>query len=63
MRPMADSLTQHGTGDSIEDQVTDFGVQIGFEALIPSKTGFWKISPVPLLGANIKNIFPDLPRL
>ena len=37
------SLTQHG--DSMEDWVTNFGVQIGFEALTPSKTGFCEILP------------------
>ena len=40
VRPYTHSLSQHGPGDSMEDWVTNFGVQIGFEALTPTKTGF-----------------------
>ena len=34
------SLTQLGLGNSMEDWVMNFGVQISFEALTPTKTGF-----------------------
>ena len=39
------SLTQHSLGDSMEDWVTNFGIQIGFKALTLTKTGFCEISP------------------
>ena len=34
------SLTQHGPGSSTENWVTNFGVQIGLEALTSNKTWF-----------------------
>ena len=52
------SLTQYGPGDSMEDWVSNFGVQIGFEALTPTKTSFCKILPTcSLRGADVKNTF------
>ena len=57
--PLTHSLTQHGPGDSVEHCITNFGVQIGFEALTPTKTGFCEIPPPsPRGGADVKNTFP-----
>ena len=47
------SLTQHGPDAFMEDWVTNFDVQIGFEALTPSKTKFCEIPPLPPWGAHI----------
>ena len=38
-------MTQHGPGNFMEDWVTNFGVQIGFEAPTSTKTGFCEIPP------------------
>ena len=40
VHPLTHSLTQQGPGDSMEDWVTNFGVETGFEVLIPIKTEF-----------------------
>ena len=56
VRPLTHLLTQHCPGDSMEDWVTDFGVQIGFEALTSTKTGFCEIQPPsPQGGGEVKN--------
>ena len=44
MSPLTHTLTQRCPGDSVEDWVTNFGVQIGFGFLTPTKTEFCEIS-------------------
>ena len=65
VRLLTHSLTQHGPGDSMEERLTNFGVQIGFEALTLTKTRFFKILPLPLRGqgAVAKNTFSSITRL
>ena len=41
----AHSQTHHGPDDSKEVSTTNFGVQIDFETLAPTKTGFCEIPP------------------
>ena len=59
MRASTHSRTQHGPGDSMEDWVTNCGVQNGFEALTPTKTGFCKIPPpsIPRRARRQKHVF------
>ena len=59
VRPLTHSIIQNGPGDSMEDWVTNFGVLIGFEALTPTKTGFFEILPPspPEGGRSPKHIF------
>ena len=44
------SLTQHGSRDSMEDRVTNFGVQIGFAAPNPPTLPRWQASKTRFLG-------------
>ena len=57
VRPLTHSLTQHGPGDSMEDWVTNFGVQIGFEVSTLNKTWFCEIDPSLSLQASAKTRF------
>ena len=58
VRPFTHSLTQHGPDDSMEDWVMNFDIQIGFEALTPTKTRFCEIRhPSPPRGVDVKNKF------
>ena len=41
------SLTQHGPDDSMKGWLTNFNVQISFEALTLTKTEFFEIPPPP----------------
>ena len=53
-------MTQLGPGDSMVAWVTNFGVQIGLEALTPTKIEFCEIQPLLLLlggGADVKTGF------
>ena len=52
VRPLTHSLTQYGPGDSMEDWVTNFGVQTGFKALTPLRRGFTKFCPLILRGVR-----------
>ena len=52
------SLTQHGPGDSMEDWVKNFGVQIIFDALTPLRRGFGKFHT--LQEVEVKNTFPGI---
>ena len=47
VRQLTHSLTQNGPSDSMENWITNFGVQIVLEAIIPAKTGFCEIPPLP----------------
>ena len=49
---------------SIGDWVTNFGEQIGFEALTPSKIEFAKFHALPFFwGVDVKNTFSSITRL
>ena len=56
IKESANSLTQHRPEDSMDDWVTNFGVQIGFETLTANKTGFYESPSLsPLREADVKN--------
>ena len=58
VRPLTRSLTQYCPRDSMEDWVTNFGVQVGFECLTQTNVGFCEIARnCPEGGRHQKNVF------
>ena len=58
------TLTQHASWNSMEDWITNFGVQISFVALTSLRRGFAKFHPFhPNPKAGIKNTFSSFSRL
>ena len=57
MRPLTHFLTQRGSGNSMKDWATNFGVQIGFEDPPPLRRGFAKFCTLPSEGVDVKKKF------
>ena len=56
-KSLSHSLTQHGPGDSTEDSVTNFGVQICFEVLTSTKAGLCEIPPLSSPPGGKRHVF------